>query len=269
MSRIHRFLRGQKCIPVILVLAGMAISAQAILAGTIALSNQNSQVTIDPVSGITDWTLDSTSYTDSQALLYRTGGTGSQQSWVYSGGAAFSTTLDSVQNGAVLTYTGDGGLTLTETFILFGSQPGSGSSNLSEQIQITNPLPTAVDLQLYQYNNLALGGGSATLRFLSPSDVEQSGNNLKAELLANAPTAHQAANSPFLSGFPLTNADGPVVGNPASAMEWDVHLGGNRSTVVGQQYSLNAVPEPSTLMLFTALAGSVPLAAFCRRRRGA
>ena len=52
----------------------------------------------------------------------------------------------------------------------------------------------------------------------------------------------------------LTGAMGPVSGNTASAMEWDMPLGAGQSYNVVQQYSIAPVPEPSIASMLAAAA---------------
>ena len=180
-------------------------------------------------------------------------------------------------NVAVIQYQGDlaqgdSGLQLTQIYTLVGSQPGSGSSAVSEQIQLINGGSSPVDLYLFQYNNLQISNGADVLQFPSPAQISQTSGSGTAEIVATGlPTAYEAGTAPALlnalaSASPavLTNASGPVAGDPASAMEWEAQLGVGKSYTLSEDYSLNIVPEPSTVSLLAALAVLSALARFCR-----
>ena len=202
-----------------------------------------------------------------QSLSYCS--TGSLNAWLYSGSTPFST--DGVNNNGVsIRYTGnpatgDAGLLLTQIYTLVGSQPGSGSSDINEQFQLSNTGSAAVDLHLFQYNNLQLDAGADTLVYQSPSQVSQTSGPESAELVATGLTACETGDPSTVwaavTSNTLTDNTNQVSGNPpASALEWDVPLAAGKSSTLSEDYALNVVPEPSTLSLVAAMAVCAALA---------
>jgi hypothetical protein len=80
MASLNRHIYGRKCLVALVALVSFAASARVVSAGTITLSDLNSNITIDPSkSGITVWGVDTSSYPDNQELLYRIGPSGTAQ----------------------------------------------------------------------------------------------------------------------------------------------------------------------------------------------
>ena len=259
MAYNHCLNFGRYCRLALAASVGLAALAGVASAGMISLADLNAQVNIDTTAGgISGWSLDSANYPATQTLSYQLGSTDSQSAWQYSSSSVFASG-DGQNNGAVIRYQGDSGLQLTQIYTLVGSQPGSGSSNLSEQFQLTNGGSLPVSLDVFQYNNLKIGDGTDTLQFLSPSQVYQTSGAGTAVVLVTGLSAYEAGTAPTLlnalSHDALTdNTNSQVSGDTASAMEWELQLGAGKSYTLSETYALNAVPEPSTVSLFAALA---------------
>ncbi len=266
MSYHHCLARGRHGLLALAAWVGLTTLAGVASAGMLSLLDLNSQINIDTAAGgISDWSLDTVNYADIQTLSYQVGSSGPLTAWQYSSSSVFSTG-DGQINGAAIRYQGDSGLQLTQIYTLVGSQPGSGSSDVSEQFQLTNSGSLPIDLHLFQYNNLQISNGEDSLQFLSPSHVYQTSPTGTAEVVVTGISAYQAGTAPALAsalagGSPLTNnTNSPVTGDTASAMEWDVQLGAGKSYTFSEDNALNVVPEPSTGLLLAALAAGAALA---------
>lgn len=276
MSYIQRLACVRSNLLAFLAWVGLASAGRVGLADTITLADLNSQFVINTTAGGSGglWSVDSANYADTQALFYQIGASGLPNAWQYSGSSSF-TTDGSENNGLVIQYQGNAasgysGLHLTQIDTLLGSQPGSGSSLVSEELLLSNFGSSPADLHLFQYTNLQLSNGGDTLQFQPPAEMVQTSASATTEFVATGPpTAHEVGLVPTLldeleSGSPvlLSNGNGPLSGNTASGMEWDVPLGVGNSYNIGEQYSLNLVPEPSSGSLLAALALFAALARF-------
>jgi len=282
MSHNHHLFCQRYCLLGLAAWVGLTTLARVGSAGMIHLADLNAQVNIDTLAGgISGGTLDSQHYVNTQALFYRIGATGPQMTWLYSSSSAFSTGDGPENNVAVVKYTGVSGLKLTQIYSLVGSEFGSGSADISEQFQITNSGLSPLDLHLFQYNNLQISSGADTLQFKSPSQIYQtsSGQRTAEIVVTGMPAAYEVVTDSTLwdklnngSSAVLNNTSGPVTGNTASAMEWDlVQLNAGKSYTFSEDYALNIpdpVPEPSTMsLLFVALVVcACATCAICRRK---
>lgn len=277
MSHNYHSTLERYCLLALAAGVGLTVLARVASAGMISLADLNSQVSIDTTeAGISGWSLDSVNYAYNQALSYQVGSTGSLGSWQYQSSSVWDIGGHGQNDVAVIQYLGDSGLQLTQIYTLVGSQPGSGSSNLSEQIEITNGGSSPAQLQLLQSNNFATSNGAAVLQSLPPSQAYQAPASETADLtVASLPTAYESLTASALSNMlakaspaASASANGSAADDPASATEWAVQLGAGKSYAIGQEYSLNtlnAVPEPSTVLLLAALAVSFAVARLWRR----
>ncbi len=244
-----------------LLLAALATAGRA---ETISLADGNTGVSINPTSasGMSQWVVDSTNYLTQNSFWYRIGSSGAiQPVSVLSlvSASVFDLAGDGLDDAAVVKYKNGQGLNITFTYSIIGGQPGSGTSDVNQQIQISNTGAQPLNLQLFQYSQLGLSAGDDTLQFVGSSQVLQTAASIGSidtvVTGTQAPSAYEAIDPAAWTTSPsLDDAAGPVSGNVASAWEWNMSLAKNGSFVIGEQSALNLspsapVPEPSTIVL--------------------
>jgi len=168
-------------------------------------------------------------------------------------------------------------------YLLTGSTPGSGSSDIGETITIANTSATSQTFHFYQYSDFNLGGGL--------HDVVQLGRNLRgnfdladqennsgiASTILSETVATPGANhgEVALQGVtlakldngvnPVTLADNTTAGpgNVTWAFQWDVTLAPGAEFLISKDKSIQIlqVPEPASLSLI-----SLGLLAFAARK---
>jgi len=166
-------------------------------------------------------------------------------------------------------------------YLLTGSTPGSGNSDIGETITLANTSATAKTFHFYQYSDFNLGGGA--------SDVVQLGRNLRgnfdladqennngiASTVLSETVATPGANhgEVALQGVtlaklnnglvPVTLADNTSAGpgNVTWAFEWDVTVAPGAEFLISKDKSIQIlqVPEPASLSLISL--GLIALAA--------
>ncbi|MCY2926013.1 MAG: PEP-CTERM sorting domain-containing protein, partial [Planctomycetota bacterium] len=157
--------------------------------------------------------------------------------------------------------------------ILAGGSAGSGTSDLTETIKITNTSGAPLDFHFFQYANLHLGGqtvnDSVEIRGGNTA-VQTCGSTIVSET-ADVPTpsryeaglAFNTLNS-LTDGSPtsLSNQAGPTgPGDLTWAFQWDKTIAAGGSLLISKD--MHVVPEPATLGLLV-LGG---LTVIARRRR--
>jgi hypothetical protein len=276
----------------------MAVTVAALLwltggasvsAGTISLTNGNSEVTLDPNSpgGVSGWSVDGVNQLFQQWFWYRIGNSGPQYS-IDTLGLSSSSQVTSSQ--ASVTYSGTNGLTVQVTYLLMGGAYLSGVSDLGESIAITNTSGSSQDVHFYQYSNFTLDTSTSNptsaqdvVQFQNSNAVDQSngGETLAETVITPKPNYRETAFVPVLlnelnnvPAYQLNEvnnnlsdaAKGP--GDVSWAYEWDRTIAPGSTFIISKDKSLSGVvqpvPEPSSLVL--ALAGFVSFAGVARRR---
>ena len=259
---------------------------------TLTLSDQNSTVLINSSSqaGVYTWDVDGVNQLAQQWFWYGIG----------SGTTAAPASIDTLSaasvsgtsaNGATLTYAGTNGLEVSVGYVLTGGASGSMTSDLLENLTITNTGSQTMPLHFYQYSNFQIGGGSLanTLEFTNTTAVDQYAISGNTETVAE--TVHTQSHNPGLTieyqGGPVpsilsmlngvnqvTLNDSPAIGTPISgpnmswAYEWDVSLAPGAQLLISKDKNITPepVPEPATGALFAFLGLCLVLGA--RRWRG-
>jgi hypothetical protein len=273
----------------VLSLAAVLLSALSAQAQTANLTHNNSSAFIDlngsgTTAGMTSWTVDGINHLSQQWFWFRAGGMTSEQTINSIGGLAFSqpdsrTLYSSYFNGSY-------GVSIA--YLLTGFSPGSGISDISEAITITNATDSPLEFHFFQYSNFQLGGNSS-------DTTVQLGRNLRglfneasvvrtnplftfalSETVVSPGANHgEAANFSFTLGrlsdaAPTTLNDnaGPIgggVSGPTWAFQWDFIIAPGSSVGISKDKYLQVIPipEPSGLAL-VALCG---LAGWALKRR--
>jgi hypothetical protein len=149
--------------------AAMACTAASQPAGAtlFTLTDGNSTATVDigSESGMKDWSVDGIDQLYKQWFWYRAGTMTQEQSidmLTLLSASAFDTGGVSDPDHLRVLYGGStpNGQTFTVQidYSLVGSDPGTGLSNMSEQITIKNTSATVLDFHFFQYSDFDLGG---------------------------------------------------------------------------------------------------------------
>lgn len=284
MSSGCRVVRRRLSAVALLLLLVVLATGDMSRAALITLRDNSSQVAVDPLlsTGMTDWSVDGTDYLTEHGFWYLLGNSGLAQPVSALGlisSVAIDTNADGFADTATLHYGAAGGLQVMVKYSIVGGQPGSGSSNLGEQVSLTNSSAAPMSVRLYQYTNADLGDGPDTVEFVSPSDVVQSSSVGvlesvvtgaspidEAGLTSLAPTTRYKLEN--INALTLNGDVGPLTGDAIFAYQWNASIQPNRSITIGQSSSLNVTPEPSSLGLLVAAGAGVALATRVRCGRG-
>lgn len=262
-------------------LAVAAVIAAGLLAQTAAasvtLTDQNSTAIFDLGSpaGLNSWAIDGVEQLKRQWFWYRVGPTGPEQSidsLTLNASHTADANMDGSDDGLFVTYAG-AGFQIDLTFLLVGGSAGSRTSDLFENIRITNTGGATLDLHFFQYVDFDLGGdgsGDSTTILGGGTACQAGGGLYLAETVVGPPASRYQVDfadtllASLTDALPslLSNNAGPVTGDTAWAFEWDKQLKSGEGMLISKDK--NVVPEPMTMALLGA--GAVWL--IVRRRRG-
>jgi hypothetical protein len=273
----------------LIVLAGFAaLNAQA---QVVTLTNLNSSATINlngsgTSAGMSDWYVDGYHNVSQQWFWFRAGGMNSESMINTIGGLNATSSPD----GRTL-YTSyfNGSYGVRVDYSLTGYSSGSGLSDISENISITNASSTPLEFHFFQYSDFKLGGSpqntivtlGRNLRGLfNEASLDKTDPAFRVALSETVVTPGanhgEAALGAFTFGRLTDNAPttlndnaGPVGGgltDPTWAFEWDFVIAPGSSVGISKLEYLQVVPipEPGTAAL---LGMGCALAAIWRRRR--
>jgi len=259
-----------------LFLAATLLISSGAWASAVTLENGNSTLSIDPasVAGDSSWVVDGKNLLAKQWFWYRVGGSGPEAS-IDAIGAPTSVTVsdgdgDNLNDRAVLKYAYTAGnFRITVDQMLTGGTAGSGVSDISVVIKITNLGNTKMDFHLFQLCDLDLDAAGDTVAISGGNTADQSGGmSLASESVVTTPSHHAVGLDGSLltalndaSATTLDDSNGPVTGNAQWAFQWDFSINPGSTAIVSKD--LTVVPEPATMVLL-ALGG---LVTFRRRNR--
>ena len=255
-------------------------TSQPVLAGTFTLVDDNSTADFDTAldRNQVNWFVDGTNQLFAQTFFYRIGN-GPEipvPSLTIDAEGTSDVNFDGDDETLFIRYDG-GTFDIEITYSLDGGLPGSGASDLAEQISINSKTEIDLDFHFFQYVDFDLNGtaGGDTGVFTNANTVRQSeaGARVTETVVTSVPSHRELATVPTIfgkltDGVATTLSDTPPPGSgigPSNlewAFQWDFNLGSNSTFQISKDKNLKAIPEPTSYAL--ALVG---LCLAGRRRR--
>lgn len=285
-----QFPNGLRCgsLAVIFGLLFMGGTAHAVIVN-LADGNATVSIDVDSQHGLYDWITDGVNL----APVFG-GGINDYRQWFwYSVGNNAPASIDTLTRGFTLAsntnpdpnndtlnvnYSGAPGFRLAITFTLAGGAPGSGVSDIGEQIHITNTNATGnLVFHFYQYGDFQLTPplvGSENVSFINSNTVREIGGLGAVQETVHTPIASHQEAEPFpVTITKLNNGVNPVTLSDNSGMgpgditwtyQWDVTLAPGDTFLISKDMQA-IIPEPDTALLvgIGLLAGLCG----CRRRK--
>jgi hypothetical protein len=256
------------------VLGALAPSAQ----GYIILTERNSTVKIDPNSpdGMFSWVVDGVEHLYQQWFFFRVGSTGGELSidaLKLTSVKTFDVSGDNVDDELLLRYSDQSNrFTMSILYVLTGSDPGNGVSDIAETISIKSKSTQTLDFHFFQYSNFDLrgtpGNDTVTIRGGNTATQRDGLVTMSETVVAPDPTLVEAAIFPStinsLQDLYTTTLDGNTTAGPGDvtwAFEWDFQLAPGQTKLISKDKLIT--PEPGTVAL-VCLGG---LGLVIRRRR--
>jgi hypothetical protein len=260
------------------LLATVAGSANA---QTFTLQDGNSSSVFSAnAGGQVNWVVDGVSQLFNQRFYYRSSLMNDEvpvDSLTLTGSQLTDTnTFDDARNDTLaLRYNDTAGLEFRISYLLRGSNAGSGTADLAETIRISNPTNAAISVSFFQYVDFDLSAtaGGDFAEIVNANTVRQwdpSGNFTVAETVVTpGPSAYQVGNFPsivslFGNGVAdnLNNAGGLIGPTDATwSFQWNFTLAPGGSFTISKD-KLITIPSPAGL----AVLGLAGIAATRRRR---
>lgn len=234
------------------------------LGGEVELIDDNSTAIIDFGSsdGMHTWEVDGVDHLFQQWFWYRVGdqdGEYSIDTLVLGNHGTTDTNFDGDDETLFVEYLGDG-FTIEIRFGLDGGSDGSGGSDITEQITITNTGQRALDFHFFQYSDFDLNEtiGDDTVVLTNANTWRQSdgGTSLNETIVTPAGTHFEAGFYPDLlvrledsSPTTLTDFAGPLgPGDVTWAFQWDAVIATGGSLQISKDKNIR-VPAPGAALL--------------------
>jgi hypothetical protein len=266
-------LSGVVALSIVMLFGGRPATAQ------IQLIDQNSSVTIvtNSSAGQNHWVVDGSDVLHQQWFWYRVGNTGGQNS-IDTLPALFALSdtdpfTDNHLDTLSALYTG-AGFTIQLRLSLQGGAIGSQTSDMAEQIKITNTSSQPLDFHFFQYVDFNLSASADTAFMSNANTVDQFGNGQSVSETVATPASshHEIAVTPTILNLlggasPLTLNDANSAGpdDVSWAFEWDATLAPGGTLLISKDKHL-IVPEPSAFALI-GFAFGVLVLILPRRKR--
>ena len=260
------------------VCVAVFVFASPSFAAVITLVDNNSVAQIDPTTpaGMFNWFVDGQDQLTQQWFWYRVGTVNPEQPI-----NTISAPILSLPDPRTLYTTYNNGLFSVEVdYILTGSSPGSGISDIGESIRISNLTGAPLDFHFFQYSDFDLlgtaGGDSVQLgqnlggKYNEALQVDGS-LALTETVVAPGATHGEVALFPVTlnklndgSATVLSDNAGPVTGDATWALQWDLTIPAGGTALISKDKYLQIIPEPTSV----TLVGFGLLALLAVRRRG-
>ena len=173
-----------------------------------------------------------------------------------------------------VSYSGAPGFKINVTFTLAGGSPGSGNSDIGEQISLVNTSSQTITMSFFQYGDFQLTApsvGGEVVSFTNSNTVRETGLTGYVQETVHTPIATHQEAEPFpVTIFKLDDASPTTLSDNASAgpgdvtwaYQWDVTLAPGQTFLISKDMQA-AIPEPSTALL--VLVGLLGLSLAKRR----
>jgi hypothetical protein len=263
----------------ILGLSGLI--AQPLQAGIFTLVDDNSAVDFDTANSgnAVNWRVDGQDQLFQQAFWYRIGNVAESSVHglpILTEGTT-DTNFDGDHENLYVQY-GGAGFNIEINYSLDGGAPGSGASDMGEQISINNTSDSPLNFHFFQYADFDLVAsiGNDTAVFTNANTVRQSeGLQRLTETVATPVPSHRELD--FFANtlgrlndlVPTTLSDTPGTGVPFGpgdvtwAFQWDITIAPRSTFQISKDKNLSAIPEPASIGLLCMAVGLLAM----RRRR--
>lgn len=276
LTRVRGTARLGVVVLAIFAISGVAADAQLIL------EDNNSLISVNDTAGLplmSDWQVEGVDHLFELDYYYRVGSTGPETNLntiaPHVGTVAIDSNpfTDSRNDTVSMLYSTPGSVDVELKISLVGGQNGSGWSDVTHQVKISNTGTEAMDFHLFEYTDFDLGGtwDDDTGAILSPNKVTQSDGNWQmtvSEVVTPDASHWDIAVFPVLknaltddSPTVLSDFMGPVSGDVEYVLEWTVDLQPGESFILSKDMLI--IPEPSSIALVGVISG---LGVFIRRR---
>jgi hypothetical protein len=262
----------------VVVFCGAAgLAAQKSNAALLTLIDDNSSADFDTSTPANNynWFVDATDILAQQAFWYRVGPAGPENS-VHTLPIGVQGTTDANFDGnpdtLFVRYNG-AGFRIETRYTLDGGTPGSGNSDMGEQISIINLTAAPLDFHFFQYADFDLSAAD-TVVFANANAVDQTGGGLRLSetVVTPVPSHREAAFFPVTlnklnDGLPTTLIDnaGVGAGDVTWAFQWDFVVPPSGSFLISKDKNIVRIPEPGLASL-VSLATGLLLTQFRKRR---
>src|SRR5262245_48202740 len=270
-SRISSFavVRALLCV---IIFCGVAIlAAPQTHAALLTLIDDNSSADFDTATSANNynWFVDNTDLLAQQAFWYRIGPAGPEFS-VHTLPILVQGTTDANFNGNpdTLFVRYNGGNFLVETrYALDGGLPGTGNSDMAEQINIINLTPSPLDFHFFQYADFDLSAADTVL-FTNANTVDQTGAGFRlSETVVTPVPSHREAQffpvtlNKLNDALPTTLIDnaGIGAGDVTWAFQWDVLIPANGNFQISKDKNISRIPEPGLSGLLVAASMAIAM----------
>ena len=254
---------------VAILVFGVVAGAEA---NVLTLSDRNSSVQIDVATqeGVLSWVVDGVNHNQQQWYWFRVGNDNeaSIDTLPLVGFLAVDTnpSVDPANDTLSVRYGSASTFFIDLSYTLGGGAAGSFTANLAQAAEITNNSGSPLDIHLFQYTDLSIGGtaGGDTAVLINPNTVLVSGDGPAEIETVETPASdhYELAFSPA-SKTKLNDAasssldDGPTVVGPGDvtwAFQWDRVMAPSSSFAVSKSMSSRSANSPPVATDDTATA---------------
>lgn len=253
---------GKSSLSALALIVGCWVGSAQAQVYTLTSQDSSAQVNATNAAGMFNWTVDGKNYLNTQWF------------WLAVGNGA-PTAINNLgvlgisqpQANELITTYGNSQYSVSIEYLLTGSQPGSGQSDISESISLDNTSSGALAFHFYQYSDFNFGPNDSVLLGKNPrggynlADVTSQSGIYLSETVATPGANHGEAGLAPSTLAKLNNGVSPVTLNDVTsagpgasdatwAFEWDPTVAAGSSYLISKDKALN-VPEPGTLGLLS------------------